>query len=64
MPEITIDIEVWCSCGEGLCNQSDAHHNRQGIVVEPCDTCLEAQYDEGRNCGYDEGYTAGEADAN
>ena len=54
MPEITIDIEVWCSCGEGLCHQSSEHAgNRTGIDVEPCEKCINAARQE----GHDEGYT-------
>ena len=55
MPEVHVDIEVWCSCGEGLCNQSSAHLYKQGVVVDPCEKCLE----EARKEGYDEGYSDG-----
>lgn len=54
MPEISIDVEVWCSCGEGLCNQSSAEHRGRGIVVEPCGKCLEIAKQEGYDEGYDE----------
>jgi len=51
MPTITTEIEVWCSCGNGLCNQSETKSNRYGnctgIVIEPCKRCLEQSYDEG-----------------
>ena len=70
MPEITqnvdintdvdIEVEVYCSCGEGLCGQSEAGKSgRSGtpyIQVEPCKKCLSAARDE----GYDEGYEKGE----
>jgi len=23
MPEMIIDVEVWCTCGEGLCRQAE-----------------------------------------
>jgi Zn-finger protein len=54
MPEITVDVEVqiWCSCGEGLCHQSEVKEktwSRQsnGIIVKPCKRCLERARNEG-----------------
>lgn len=55
MPVIEIDVEVWCSCGEGLCNQSSVHRTGRGVVVEPCEKCLEKAVDD----GYDKGYSKG-----
>jgi hypothetical protein len=40
VPEITIDVEIWCSCGAGLCRQSTVHPRGRGIIVEPCERCL------------------------
>jgi len=56
MPEISIEIEVWCSCGEGLCNQSTGDSGRRGpnITVEPCERCLVRARNEGYDKGYDE----------
>jgi hypothetical protein len=52
MPKVTVEaeveIEVWCSCGEGLCRQSDGGIGR--VTVEPCRSCLE----NARQEGYDE----------
>lgn len=61
MPEITIDIEVWCSeCGQGICHLASDHgRNKPGIDVGLCDKCLKAARDEARNEGYDEGYQKG-----
>jgi len=52
MPEISIEIEVYCSCGTGLCNQSTGslgHRGRGGsfITVEPYERCLEKARAEG-----------------
>ena len=58
MPEINIDVEVWCSCGEGLCNQSSTAKRGTGVEVEPCEKCLEVA----RKEGYDEGYDEGEGE--
>jgi len=54
MPEISIDIEIFCSCGAGLCNKSSDSSRRghPSFTVEPCEKCLAKYYDE----GYDKGY--------
>jgi hypothetical protein len=54
MPTLSLEFEVYCSCGHGLCNQSTEGTNRhaQYITVEPCPKCLERNYD----AGYDKGY--------
>lgn len=62
-----IEVEVWCSCGNGLCNQSTTERRGKGIVVEPCPDCLEKARDEGYAKGYDngqeEGYSMGYSSA-
>lgn len=58
MPEISVEVEVYCSCGNGLCNQSTGGTERHGgsyITVQPCEKCLEREKQE----GYDEGYQEG-----
>ena len=49
MPSLEHEFEVWCSCGEGLCNQTDTVHKRgqHGIIVTPCQKCLDREYDKG-----------------
>lgn len=50
MPDITVDVYVYCSCGEHLCNQSTVGTTGRGtpsITVEPCQRCLDAAYDKG-----------------
>jgi hypothetical protein len=54
MPQITIDIEVWCSCGQGLCSQS--YEKKGGIQVEPCEHCLEKARREAYNEGYEKAF--------
>jgi len=54
----SIEFEVWCSCGAGLCNQTK--DVRGGIQVEPCENCLEKARDEGYDKGYSEGYKEGQ----
>lgn len=48
-----IEIEVWCSCGEGLCYQTRV--NGTALTVEPCEACLKERYDE----GYEDGVVDG-----
>ena len=55
MPEIKVDVEVWCECGEGLCGQSSPAKRGVGVVVEPCKKCLDVAKVEGNSEGYDRG---------
>ena len=59
MPEIKVEVEVWCDCGEGLCSQSSTASKGTGVVVEPCQKCLDAAKEEGHEEGYDKGYESG-----
>ena len=56
MPSLDIDVEIECSCGADLSNQSTGSTFRNGlyIEVEPCEDCLNKAHNE----GYDEGYAA------
>ena len=57
MPEITINVEVFCGkCGAGLCRNTDvtSHHGQDAFTVEPCQRCLDREYEVG--------YEAGKAD--
>ena len=60
MPEIDVNIELYCSCGEGLCNQSTPTHTKTRgepmFQIEPCQKCLDRAKDE----GYEEGYAEAE----
>lgn len=52
MPELTLEFDVYCSCGEGLCGQTTEnrpshYRSSQGITVEPCQKCLDVARDEG-----------------
>jgi len=60
--EVTAEIEVWCSCGKGLCRQSTG--SRGYITVDPCEVCLKKAIEEGHSKGYDEGYEEGINKAN
>ena len=50
MPGIEVEIEIWCSCGEGLCNQTTLHRTGRGFEVEPCEKCLS----QAKQDGYEE----------
>ena len=57
MPNVTLNVEVYCSCGEGLCNQTDTSQDRYGnpaLTVTPCEKCLKAAHDEGFDEGFDD----------
>jgi len=62
MPSLPCEFEVYCSCGEGICN--NATEGTKGsshcITMEPCEKCQDAKYDE----GYEAGYAACEKDNN
>jgi hypothetical protein len=57
MPSFEVEFEVYCSCGEHLCNQSTGSSNKRGpaVTVEPCQKCLKKEYDSGYDDGYKEG---------
>jgi hypothetical protein len=62
MPEMMIDFDVYCSCGEGLCNQTTVSQDYRGnisIKVEPCERCLARARNEGEDVGYNRGYDEG-----
>ena len=40
MPYVEVEIQVWCSCGAGLCGASTGGNG--GVIVEPCERCLAA----------------------
>ena len=54
MPEMSVEFEVWCGCGNGLCGQVTVSVKRSipQIVVEPCEQCLDKARNEGENDGY------------
>ena len=60
MPVLELDFEVYCSCGEGLCNQTIEGRTRgRGmlfITVSPCEKCLALAKEEGYEEGYSKGY--------
>lgn len=55
MPSFEVEFEVYCTCGAGLCNQSNGSNKRMPRVeVAVCEDCAAARY----NDGYAEGYDA------
>jgi len=64
MPTLNLEFEVFCSCGNGLCNNSTEGSNghSQYITVEPCAECLASNYEEGHEKGHEEGYRQCEED--
>ncbi|KKL71095.1 hypothetical protein LCGC14_2098320 [marine sediment metagenome] len=57
MPEVNVEVEVYCSCGEGLCNQTTTGQTpgrgQPFFTVEACTTCLAKERDEGFQAGQD-----------
>ena len=49
-----IEFEVYCArCGAGLCNNVSMRESRNRgmpqIVIEPCDQCLENEFEKGKD---------------
>ena len=63
MPTLELEFEVYCSCGEGLCRQTN--EGRTGgrdmpfITVQPCEKCITKAHQEGYDQGHDKGYEDG-----
>lgn len=65
----SIEFEVWCDCGNGLCNSTTVDIGKYGtrVTLEPCEKCLEKKrqegydegYSDGKESGYDKGYSKG-----
>ena len=57
MPAVTVEVEVYCSCGEGLCLQTTTGETpgrgQPFFTVEACTTCLAKERDEGFQAGQD-----------
>ena len=53
----SIDFEVWCSCGVGLCTETKVVVTGRGVSLEiqPCEKCMEAARSEGYDDGFDKG---------
>lgn len=59
MPEIKaevtvtseIEFEMYCTCGAGICGNAEVRYSRSRnypqVVVKPCESCMQARYDEG-----------------
>ena len=74
MTDITLNVEIYCGCGEGLCSQTEGTKTRNRgepcFIVEPCETCKEKEYERGVEAGreqmageYDRGVEDGRAEA-
>lgn len=54
MPKVEVEIEVWCArCGTGICNLAEGTH--KGLVVEPCDRCIDEAKEDAYNDGLEDG---------
>lgn len=59
MPEVNVNVEVYCTCGAGLCNQTESKLTRSRreacFIVAPCESCLGQARREGEDAGYNRG---------
>lgn len=56
-PIIEVEIEVFCNCGEHLCDQSSfGGRNKKGyqLTVTPCQKCLDKAREDGKQEGIEE----------
>ena len=54
MVSAEIEFEVYCAkCGDGLCRNVNTRESRNRripqIVIEPCQTCLENEFEKGKD---------------
>ena len=55
MPNLTVELSAYCNkCGAGICRNVEIDKNTN-INIDPCDACLEVEYDRGYSDGYEEG---------
>ena len=57
MPEIAVDIELYCStCGEGICALGTATKRRGQpcFQIEPCEKCMDNATSAGFEVGFKE----------
>jgi len=67
MPEITVELEVFCStCGSELTTDSEtespsgySNNHAFKVTVSPCGKCLEERFEEGKEEGKEEGIEQG-----
>lgn len=60
MAEVTIDIEVNCTCGNVL----DGSVYRDNVItVEPCEQCTGDAYSDEHDEGHEKGYAKAEQEA-
>ena len=65
MPEISVDIDIYCACGKHMCQMatSGSKHGRPCFTIEPCPACLETEKDKGDTEGYKRGLADGQKEA-
>jgi hypothetical protein len=65
MPEISVDIDIYCGCGKHMCQMAagGSKHGRPCFTVEPCPDCLAEAKELGDSEGYDRGLADGKLEA-
>ena len=62
MPEITFDVELYCTkCGAGICASGTVTERRRQACfqIDPCEKCLEHAKSDADEEGYARGYDEG-----
>ena len=60
MPTLTVELSAYCNrCGAGICRNVEIDKN-MNINIDPCETCLDAEYDRGYSDGHEDGWIKGE----
>lgn len=58
MPKIEIDFDVYCTCGNGICRNTEVKYMTGGgieLKVEPCEDCIKQADGKGYDRGIQEG---------
>jgi hypothetical protein len=65
MPEMIVEFEVYCSCGNGICSNASVKLTKYGniVTIGPCEKCIEAAKEDGYDEGYGKGYSEGQETA-
>ncbi len=55
MPKFELEFEVYCSCGNQLCDYVYGKGEEHLILIVPCQKCLDKAEVKGFNEGYEKG---------
>ena len=67
MPGVEVNIELYCSCGAGICMNARAGEDYKGqpmFTITPCSDCIETAKEEAYSEGYDKAKDEAEVEIN